>query len=233
MDTGALYDYVSTMPHEGWRNVLPAFISMYKNGTSNVAQESLTAYYSKPHLCSSNLFEATTHFNIHHNFTAPERGANCSTGNTTLNTVSHSQTVYSVDLLGGIKIYYDAALASPANVSVKVGDDNVQATWDAARSPSDGGPGVYHGSYAVPALPDGDDSFTVVVSLTRDDKTIAQIQGMSIGGCSETGMQNFNAWVGTDNVVRSADSLASSTASASSLGVVLSIVLFITAFQLV
>lgn len=47
METGALYDYVSTMPHEGWRNVLPTFISMYKNGTSDVTQESLTAYYSK------------------------------------------------------------------------------------------------------------------------------------------------------------------------------------------
>lgn len=47
MDTGALYDYVSTMPHEGWSNVLPTFISMYKDGTSNVTQESLTAYYSK------------------------------------------------------------------------------------------------------------------------------------------------------------------------------------------
>lgn len=47
METGALYDYVSTMPHEGWRNVLPTFISMYKNGTSDVAQESITAYYSK------------------------------------------------------------------------------------------------------------------------------------------------------------------------------------------
>ena len=50
MDTGALYDYVSTMPHEGWRNVLPTFISMYKNGTSDVTQESLTAYYSEHHI---------------------------------------------------------------------------------------------------------------------------------------------------------------------------------------
>lgn len=165
-------------------------------------------------------------------FTAPERGSNCSTENTTLNTATHSQTEYSVDLLGGIKIYYDAALASPANITVTVGDVNVQATWDAARSPADGGPGVYHGSYAVPDLPDQDEPSTVVVSLSRDDTVIAQVQGMSIGGCSETGMKNFNAWVGTENVVRSADSLASSTASASGLGVVLSMVLFVTALQL-
>lgn len=164
---------------------------------------------------------------------APERGSNCSTANTTLNTASHSQTVYSVDLLGGIKIYYDAVLASPANITVKIGEDHIQATWDAARSPADGGPGVYHGAYAVPALPAEDESSTVVVSLSRDDKMIAQIQGMSIGGCSETGETNFNAWVGTENVVRSADSLASSTTSASGLGVVLSVVLFITALQLV
>lgn len=163
---------------------------------------------------------------------APERGSNCSTANTTLNTATHSQTEYSVDLLGGIKIYYDAALASPANITVKVGDFNVQATWDAARSPADGGPGVYHGSYAVPALPAEDESSTVVVSLSRDDKVITEIQGMNIGGCSETGMQNFNAWVGTENVVRSADSLASPTASVSGLGVVVSIVLFVTALQL-
>lgn len=174
-----------------------------------------------------------TDSNMHHSFTAPERGSNCSTANTTLNTVSHSQTQYSVDLLGGIKIYYDAALASPANITVKVGEVDVQATWDAARSPADGGPGVYHGSYAVPALPGEDESSTVVVSLTRDDTVIAQIQGMSIGGCGETGMQNFNAWVGTENVVRSADSLASPTASASGLGVVLSMVLVVTAFQLI
>lgn len=208
METGALYDYVSTMPHEGWRNVLPTFISMYKNGTSDVAQESITAYYT------------------------PERGSNCSTANTTLNTVSHSQTQYSIDLLGGIKIYYDAALASSANITVKVGEVDVQATWDAARSPADGGPGIYHGSYAVPTLPAEDESSTVVVSLTRDDTVIAQIQGMSIGGCSETGMQNFNAWVGTENVVKSADSLASPTASASGLGAMLSIVLFVTVLQL-
>lgn len=148
-----------------------------------------------------------------------------------MNTATHSQTEYSVGLLGGIKIYYDAALASPANITVTVGDVNVQATWDEARSPADGGPGVYHGSYAVPTLPDQDESSTVVFSLSRDDTIIAQVQGMNIGGCSETGMQNFNAWVGTENVVRSADSLAASTVSASGLGVLLSIVLFVTALQ--
>lgn len=137
-----------------------------------------------------------------------------------------------MDLLGGIKIYYDAVLAWPANVTIKIGDDLVQATWDAARSP-DGGPGVYHGSYAVPAIPNEDEAAAVVVALSRDDENIAQIQGMSIGGCSETGMQNFNAWVGTENVVRSADdSLASSTVSVSSFGVVCSIALFVTALQL-
>lgn len=168
---------------------------------------------------------------MHHSSTAPKRGSNCDTANTTLNTVSHSQTEYSVDLLGGIKIYYDAVLASPANVTVKVSHDLVQATWDEARSP-DGGPGVYHGSYALPVLPDEDESAAVVVSLSRDDEILAQIQGMSIGGCSETGMQNFNAWVGTENVVRSADSLASSTIPASSFGVLFSIALFVTAPQL-
>ncbi|KAK2599427.1 hypothetical protein N8I77_011181 [Diaporthe amygdali] len=208
MTTGALYDYVSTMPHEGWRNVLPAFISMYKNGTSDVTQESLTAYYT------------------------PERGSNCSAANTTLNTVTHSQTEYSVDLLGSIKIYYDAVLASPANITVKVGDDLVQATWDATRSPASG-PGVYHGSYTVPVLPDPDESSDVVVSLSRDDGIIAQIQGMSIGGCGETGMQNFNAWVGTENVVRTVDSLASSTTSIYSLGATLSAVLFVITLQVV
>lgn len=136
-------------------------------------------------------------------------------------------------MLGGIKIYYDAVLASPADITVKLGEDQVQATWDAARSPADGGPGVYHGSYAVPVLPDGEDSSAVVVSLSRDDEIIAQIQGMSIGGCSEGGMQNFNAWVGTENVVRSADSLASSTLSVSSVGILLSIASLVTALQLV
>lgn len=53
MDTGSEYDYVSTMPHEGWRNILPTVISIYKNGTSNVTQESITAYYSE---YSSSLF---------------------------------------------------------------------------------------------------------------------------------------------------------------------------------
>lgn len=162
---------------------------------------------------------------------APQRGSNCDTANTTLNTVSHAQTEYSVDLLGGIKIYYDAILASPANITIKIGDDLVQATWDKARSPVDGGPGLYHGSYTVPALPGGDE-FPVVVSLSRDDDNVAQIQGMSIGGCSETGMKNFNAWVGTENVVKSADSLASSTVSASSFGVVLSMALLVTTLQL-
>lgn len=115
---------------------------------------------------------------------------------------------------------------------MKIGDVNVQATWDESRSPADRGPGIYHGSYAVPDLSAGYESSAVVVSLSRDDDIIAQIQGMSIGGCSETGMQNFNAWVGTENVVRSEDSLASPAASASGVGLVLSIALFVTALQL-
>lgn len=62
METGALYDYVSTMPHEGWRNVLPTFISMYKDGTSNVTQESLTAYYSKSIWSLSSLCNTTNKY---------------------------------------------------------------------------------------------------------------------------------------------------------------------------
>jgi hypothetical protein len=149
-----------------------------------------------------------------------------------LNTATIGQTEHPVDLLGGIKIYYDAVLASPANITVKVGDQLVQATWDEARSPAGGGPGVYHGSYAVPGLPVGAGPATVVVSLSRDDTNIVQIQGMSIGGCSETGMENFNAWVGTENVVKIADSLASSTLSACRSGAVCLIALCITALQL-
>ncbi|PKX88853.1 uncharacterized protein P174DRAFT_464602 [Aspergillus novofumigatus IBT 16806] len=41
----APFNYIKDMPHNGWRETLPYYISMYKSGTATVTEERLVAWY--------------------------------------------------------------------------------------------------------------------------------------------------------------------------------------------
>ncbi|KAK7429859.1 Glucan endo-1,3-alpha-glucosidase agn1 [Neonectria magnoliae] len=43
------YDYIENMTHDGWRKTLPAWISLWKKGTTTVAKEEVAMWYRRRH----------------------------------------------------------------------------------------------------------------------------------------------------------------------------------------
>ncbi|ESZ89825.1 putative alpha-1,3-glucanase/mutanase [Sclerotinia borealis F-4128] len=117
----APFNYVTKMPHDGWRMFLPYFIDTYKNGIATIEQEGLAAWYRL----------------------TPK--AACADGGTTENTASQLQVeFYPIDIVQD-KIFYSALLGSSQSVRVTVGGVDLDATW---TSKPDGDVGIYHGSVA-------------------------------------------------------------------------------------
>ena len=169
-DTGlSPYNYVLDMPHDGWRAFLPYVIETYKNNISTITQEGVTGWYR-----------------------LNKAGACPSSGGTTGNTVSQLQVEYWPDEIVQDKIFYSALLGSAADVSVSVGGTDLGASW--TSTPSEGGVGIYHGSVAFTGH-----AGSVVISISRGGAAIATIQGQSISaGCAAaSGIENWNAWVGS------------------------------------
>ena len=88
------------------------------------------------------------------------------------------------------RIFYSALLSSPATVTVSIGGKSQQGTW---QWEPDGGIGIYHGS-----VPFGSSVGDVVVTLSRSGSQIAQVKGSSITTSCKNGIENWNAWVGSD-----------------------------------
>ncbi|KAJ0413073.1 glycosyl hydrolase family 71-domain-containing protein [Aspergillus carlsbadensis] len=141
----APYNYVKDMPHDGWRETLPYYIS--------------------------------------HN------GA-CSDGGTTGNTANQLQFEYSANDMMEDRVFYDVLLGSDAQIEVSIGGVTQAGTWD--QEPY-GGVGVYHGS-----VPIGSASGHVVVTLKRGGTTITSVNGASITSVCDSGLNNYNPWVGTN-----------------------------------
>ncbi|KAK4221608.1 glycosyl hydrolase family 71-domain-containing protein [Podospora fimiseda] len=168
----APYNYVLGMPHDGWRETLPYFISIYKTGTVSINQERLVGWFR------------------------PHKNGQCPDGGTSGNSASHDrQREYEpVDMMKD-RIFYDAVLTSKTSVTVTVtigGGSPITGTWD--QEPW-GGVGVYHGS-----VPIGSATGAVVITLKRGSTTIATVSGGSITTvCSgpSNNLQNWNAWVGS------------------------------------
>ncbi|KAK2007688.1 hypothetical protein LZ32DRAFT_666618 [Colletotrichum eremochloae] len=116
----APFNYALDMPHDGWRDLLPFTIDLYKTGIATVSQEKLVAWYR---LTSSQ--------------------AGCDDGWTTGNTVSQLQLEFWPHEVAQDRIFYSALLAENKPVTVTVGGVDLGAKWD--RVPS-GGVGIYHGS---------------------------------------------------------------------------------------
>ncbi len=115
----APYNYAQSMPHDGWRQFLPFFISQYKNGAASVSSEGLVSWYR--------LQPATA----------------CSTGGTTGNSGPNGQQTVAPYTIVQDSVFYSALLTSAATVTVSIGGDAQPGTW--TSTPADGS-GIYHGS---------------------------------------------------------------------------------------
>jgi hypothetical protein len=116
-------------------------------------------------------------------------GTACATGGTTGNTARQLQIEFPPLEIVQDKIFYSALLVSSATVTVTVGGTAIPADW--ANTPS-GGIGIYHGSVAFGGL-----TGPVVVTVSRDGATIAQMTGESITSDCPDPVMNWNAWVGS------------------------------------
>jgi hypothetical protein len=126
LDVGkAPFDYVSDMPHDGWRALLPFWIDMYKTGTASVSEEVLVTWYRV------------------------NPASACSSGGTSGNTASQFQVEYPPSEIVQDRVYFNALLTSEASVSVTIGGTAVNAEW--SSKPWDG-VGVYNGSAPINGL---------------------------------------------------------------------------------
>lgn len=116
----APFNYALDMPHDGWRELLPFTIDLYKTGVATISQEKLVAWYR-----------------------VTPKNAPCDDGWTTGNTASQLQFEFTPQDVVQDKIFYSALLASSQAVTVTVGGVDLGATW--TKKPS-GGAGIYHGS---------------------------------------------------------------------------------------
>lgn len=125
----APFNYAKDMPHDGWRELLPFVIDMYKTGEATISQEKLTAWYR-----------------------VTPKDAACDNGGTTGNTASQLELEFWPYDVVQDKIFYSALLAEEQSVTVTVGGVDVGAGW--TKTPS-GGAGIYHGSveYVMTASP--------------------------------------------------------------------------------
>jgi hypothetical protein len=116
----APFNYVTEMPHDGWRATLPFVIDTYKNGIATITQEELSVWYrlTPKSVCPTN-------------------------GGTTGNTASQLQLEFDPRDVAQDKIFYSALLASSQSVTVTVGGIDLGASW---VDIPDGGVGIYHGS---------------------------------------------------------------------------------------
>ncbi|KAK7756794.1 Glucan endo-1,3-alpha-glucosidase agn1 [Diatrype stigma] len=163
--SGAPFNYVEGMPHDGWRLFLPYLIQQYKTGSATISNEGLTAWYR--------LNPNTV----------------CSTGSTTGNDDGHGQVEVAPSAILEDKIFFSALLSSTADVSVSIGGAVQAGTWE--NKPS-GGSGIYFGS-----VPFNGGTGDVVVTISRNGKTVAQINGAAITTACTQNIENWNAWVGS------------------------------------
>ncbi|KAL4883403.1 glycosyl hydrolase family 71-domain-containing protein [Aspergillus karnatakaensis] len=164
----APFNYVTDMPHDGWRNTLPFWIDMYKKGTAEVTREWIVAWYRLT------------------------PGAACGSGGTSGNTASQLQIEFPPSQIAQDRIFFSAVLASFSGVVVSIGGEAQTVAW--THVPDDD-IGVYHGSVAF-----GGRTGPVTVSLLRDNEEIAIVKGKQISGSCANGIQNWNAWVGSQVV---------------------------------
>ncbi|KAK0666621.1 family 71 putative glycoside hydrolase [Cercophora samala] len=116
----APFDYVSNMPHDGWRAFMPYVSDMYRYNITLFEKEGVTFWY-RPHPRTA-----------------------CGSGATTGNTASQLQFEFPAAEVAADAIFYTAQLASKgATVTVSIGGVSSVGTWS---DTPDGGSGLYHGN---------------------------------------------------------------------------------------
>ncbi|CAJ2507098.1 Uu.00g082840.m01.CDS01 [Anthostomella pinea] len=101
----------------------------------------------------------------------------------------HGQQYVDPALVLQDRVFYSALLGSSATVSVSIGGVVQQGTWENVPA---GGAGIYHGS-----VPFNGGTGQVVVTISRNGVTISEVLGASITTSCESGIENWNAWVGS------------------------------------
>lgn len=116
----APFDYVSNMPHDGWRAWLPYVSDMYRYNITLFDKEGVTFWYR------------------------PNPRSACDSGGTTGNTASQLQLEFPASEVAADAVFYTAQLASTgATVTVSIGGVSTVGTWS---DTPDGGSGLYHGN---------------------------------------------------------------------------------------
>ncbi|KAL4911468.1 hypothetical protein BDW74DRAFT_164932 [Aspergillus multicolor] len=116
-------------------------------------------------------------------------GTACDSGGSSGNTASQLQIEFPPAEMAQDRIFFSALLGSFSGVTVSIGGSAETVGWSYVP---DDNVGVYHGSVAF----DGRTG-PVTVSLLRDNKVSATIEGKDISGSCSHEIQNWNAWVGS------------------------------------
>ncbi|RAL02542.1 glycoside hydrolase family 71 protein, partial [Aspergillus ibericus CBS 121593] len=163
----APFNYAEGMPHDGWREFLPFLVGEYKNGSGQGRIQS----------------EGVV---VWYRLTPAWA---CQAGLTTGNAVSQGQRTLPPGEVLTDTVFFEALLESNAQVEVSIGGKNQSVDWSATP---DGGRGIYYGN-----LPMDNRTGEVVVTLSRNGRLVAQMNGESITTNCPNKLTNWNAWVGS------------------------------------
>ncbi|KAK0370192.1 alpha-glucanase [Colletotrichum limetticola] len=158
-----------TLPHDGWRDILPFVIDMYKHNVSSIDYERAVAWYKLvPALVGTKI---------------------CDRNGTVANTASQLQIEYLPDEVMDDNIFFVALLIKKAKVECVIGGHSVEGKF--YQGPEGDGVGMYLGE----CKPGGHEG-SVEVRITRPDLNL-QLTGDAISyDCSRwNGFSNFNAYV--------------------------------------
>ena len=164
----ASYNYVTGMSHDVWRDLLPYVADTYKDSIATVYTETLVVWYRVQPVSA------------------------CGTGGTTANTASELQLEFTPAEVLTDMVFFSALLEDTADIAVTIGGVSVEAVW--RNVPNEKGPqtGLYHGQ-----APFGGHTGEVVVTISRDGTTIAQVAGETISTSCADGLANYNVWTGS------------------------------------
>ncbi|KAF9042148.1 glycosyl hydrolase family 71-domain-containing protein [Panaeolus papilionaceus] len=172
----APFNYVLGHPHDGWRQMLPFMITMWKTGTAVVTQEVVTAWYRLT------------------------PGTACGSGGTTGNTASQGQSETSPQTLSPDKVYVAALLTRLSYARVTIGGRVFNVNWESLPSYSTTeSVGIYYGSVDTQGA-----TGTVKVEIVDTNQgTVGTLNGQSIQASCPNVVVNWNAWVGSTTLSRS------------------------------
>lgn len=120
----------------------------------------------------------------------PNPNGACGDGGTTGNTANQLQFEYSPNVMMKDRIFYTALLGSDAQVKVTIGGLTQTGMWE--QQPF-GGVGLFHGSVPIKGA-----TGVVTVTVLRGSQSIATVNGISITTSCPSGLNNYNAWTGSN-----------------------------------